>query len=123
MEKIKILYVDDEELNLMLLKLNFRDKYNVVTADNAIKGLELLRSDKDISVVISDMKMPEISGLEFIKEAKEKHSKIKYFILTGLEVTPEINTALNDGLIIDYFKKPFIPDSIEKAINKALSNE
>ena len=120
MKKIKILYVDDEEINLMLLKLNLRDKFDVITANTAAKGLELLFSDSEISIVISDMKMPNTSGLEFIEEAKNKYSDIKYFILTGLEITHEIETALNSGLIIDYLKKPFKPDEIEQSINNAL---
>jgi len=116
MGKIKILYVDDEKINLMLLKLNFRDKYDVITANSAVEGLKLLESEKDIPVVISDMRMPNTSGIDFIKEAKDKYPEIKYFILTGLEVTTEINEALDSGLILDYFKKPFKADEIESSI-------
>jgi len=100
----------------MLLKLNFRNKFDVITANNATEGLALLASEKNISIVISDMRMPNISGIEFIKKAKDKYSEIKYFILTGLEVTSEIDEALKTGLITDYFKKPFRPDEIENSI-------
>jgi len=122
MKKIKILYVDDEKINLMLLKLNFRDKYEVITATSASEGLKLLESEKDISIVISDMRMPNITGIDFVKEAKNKYPEIKYFILTGLEVTSEINEALEAGLILDYFKKPFKSDEIENSIKANIIN-
>jgi len=107
----------------MLLKLNFRDKYDVITVDSAKKGLEFLATDegKEVAIVISDMKMPHMSGIEFIKHAKEEYTKIKYFILTGLEITDEIEHALNKGLILNYFRKPFNPNEIENAIENALN--
>jgi len=124
MNKTKILYVDDESINLMLLKLNFRDKYDVITVDSAQKGLDFLASEegKEISIVISDMKMPNMSGIEFIEHAKVEYTDIKYFILTGLEITPTIKTALDSGLILDYFRKPFNPAEIEEAIENALKS-
>ena len=123
MEKIKILYVDDEQLNLMLLKLNLRGKYDVIIANSAAEGLKLLESESNIAVVISDMKMPNVSGIEFIEQAKKKYTEIKYFILTGLDITPEIEEAIQSGLILDYFNKPFKPDEIEKSISDAFAND
>ena len=75
----------------------------------------------DICVVVSDMKMPGMNGIEFIKEAKEKYPRICYFILTGFEITKEITRALDDKLINNYFKKPFNMDEIESSINIAFS--
>lgn len=116
-KKIKILYVDDEKINLQLFRINLSKKYTIVLAEDGIKGLEILAENKDIDVVISDMKMPIMNGVQFIKEAKEKHPEINYFILTGYEITEEIEEALRTGLILKYFRKPFDMSEVDSAIN------
>ena len=58
-----ILYVDDEDVNLMLFELNFKKKFNVLTALNGEKGLEILKDNNNVEVVISDMKMPGMNGI------------------------------------------------------------
>ena len=112
----KILYVDDELTNLLLFEANFSDKYTVVIAESGFKGLEIMENHPDISIIISDMKMPVMNGLEFIKKAKEKYPNTRFYILTGFEITPEIQNALDSGLILKYFCKPFDVNDIESTI-------
>ena len=112
----KILYVDDETINLQLFKINFGKKYEVLIAENAMIGLEILNNYPDISVVISDMKMPEMNGIEFIKKSKVKFPDKNYFILTGYDISIEIQEAINVGLIIKCFKKPFNKSEIDSEI-------
>lgn len=119
--KTKILYVDDEPINLQLFKINFDKKYEVFVADDGFQGLELLNNELDILVVISDMKMPKMNGVEFIKKAKEQFPDKKFYILTGYEINSEIQDALNSGLILRYFSKPFNIKEIEKTISDAIS--
>ena len=119
--KINILYVDDEELNLQLFSMLFENKYNIITAKSGTEGLKILEKTSEISVVVSDMKMPGMSGIEFIKKAKTKYKQVKYFILTGFEITNEISNALNQNLICSYFKKPFIPAELETKINEVIN--
>ena len=69
--RIKILYVDDEPINLQLFILNFRKKHQVFTAEDGFKALEVLNREPGIIIVISDMKMPGMNGLEFIKWQKK----------------------------------------------------
>jgi len=114
--KPKILYVDDEFINLQLFKINFDNKYEVFTAENGITGLEVLDNNPDIIVVISDMKMPLMNGIEFIKKAKEKYSHIRFYILTGFQITEEIQEALNSKLILKYFSKPFNLNKIDATL-------
>jgi two-component system, response regulator, stage 0 sporulation protein F len=64
--------------------------------------------------------MPEMNGIQFIKRAKTDYQHIKYFILSGYELTKEIVDALNNHLIFKYFRKPFNPKEIEEAIKKVL---
>ena len=118
-KKTTLLYVDDEPINIMLFEANFKNHYHVVTAESGMKGLEKLQSNPEISVVVSDMKMPEMNGIQFIRQAKKKYSNIKYFILSGYELTEEIIDALNNKLILKYFKKPFNMKDIEDSIDEA----
>lgn len=119
--KTKILYVDDEPINLQLFEINFRNDYCVLTAESGFKGLEILKSEPEILLVISDMKMPGMNGIEFIKIAKQEYPNILFYILTGFEITEEIEGALNEELILKYFHKPFdmkeLKNSIEEALN------
>jgi len=119
-EKIKILYIDDEEINLELFEYNFSDKYDVITGCCGLTGLECLQKYPDIKVVISDMRMPKMSGLEFVKKAKNLYGDKKYYILTGFDITEEIQKALDSKLILNYFRKPFNIKEIENAIRQVL---
>lgn len=117
---ITILYVDDEPMNLMLFRANFKNKFNVQTAESGKEGLNQLISNPSTHVVISDMKMPGMNGIEFIKLAKIDFPNISFFILTGFDITDEISEALNDKLIHRYFRKPFNIKEIETAILEAV---
>ncbi len=117
-EKIKIIYVDDEKINVMLFKINFSVHFEVHTGNSGFEGLELLEKHPETKVIISDMKMPEMNGIEFVKKAKEKYPEKKFYILTGFEITEEIQNALKSGLIQKYFRKPFNMREIENAINE-----
>ncbi|MEN8120683.1 MAG: response regulator [Bacteroidota bacterium] len=119
-KKVNILYVDDEVLNLELFALVFKKKFNVITAESGAEGLEKLKENNDICIVISDMRMPGMNGIEFINNAKKEFKNIIYFILTGFEITEEISDALNQKLINQYFKKPFNSKEIESTINEVL---
>lgn len=118
--KAQILYIDDETINLELFIYNFEDNYNVITACSGEKGLKYLRKYPDIKIVISDMKMPNMNGLEFISKAKETYSDKKYFILTGFNITTEIKWALENQLILKYFRKPFNINEIKTAIDEVI---
>lgn len=119
--KRTILYVDDEEINLMLFQINFKEKYNVIGTDSVSEGFKLLKKHPEISVVISDMRMPDMNGIQFIRKAKKKYPKICYFILTGYDITDEIAEALKTKLINFYFKKPFNMKEIDSSIEKVFS--
>lgn len=121
-DMIKLLYVDDEPINLMLFKTILRKKYNIITAESGFNGLEELSLNSDIKIVISDMKMPGMNGLEFIKIAKEKYPNVIFCILTGYEITDEIMLALEANLIYQYFQKPFKVVEIENAIKGAVKD-
>ena len=114
---ITILYLDDEEVNLFIFKANFKNKFNVITSDDPRKALEELKQHKDeIIVVISDMRMPVMNGLEFIEKARKIHDNIFYYILTGFDYNEEIEKALKENLIHKFFSKPFDAKEIESEV-------
>lgn len=116
-EKAEVLYVDDEEINLQIFELNLKTKYKIHTALSGIKAIRILESNPEISIVVSDMKMPIMNGIEFIKLAKEQYPVVVFYILTGFEITKEIQEALNAGLIQKYFRKPFNMNEMEAALS------
>jgi two-component system, response regulator, stage 0 sporulation protein F len=114
---ITLLYVDDETINLKLFEIYFKDKFNVITASSGFDGLEKLKEDPLISVVVSNMRMPGMNGIEFIRLAREQFPGVIYFLLSGYDITDEIEQALKEHVISKYFKKPFNMREIELSIN------
>ncbi|MEO9483607.1 MAG: response regulator [Ekhidna sp.] len=120
-KEIAILYVDDEDINLFLFKTNFESNYPVFTASSGAEALQVLKENEDkIIVVISDMRMPVMNGVEFITRAKELYNNIIYFILTGYESNKEIEEALQKKVIQQWFSKPFDMQKIDEAIKNSL---
>lgn len=119
---MQILYVDDEPLNLMLFERVLKRKYKILTARSAEEGLEQIAVNPLIPVVLTDMKMPGMNGIDFVKEAKKCDPDKSYFILTGYEITDEIAIALEENVIDRYFRKPYDFIEIEKAINEVINS-
>ena len=116
--KKTILYVDDEPINLMVFKSIFENNFNIITGISALEGLEKLNQFPEIQIVFSDMKMPDMNGIEFITQAKKKYRDKTYFLITGYSITQEIADALNKKIIAKYFSKPFDINKIESAISE-----
>lgn len=113
-DKATILYIDDEEINIFLFQRNFRSYFEIVTAHTGQEGLQKLREHASIRAVISDMRMPGMSGVEFVQEAKREFPEKPYFILTAFNAHDEIDEAMKAGLITATFAKPFdVPTIVE----------
>ncbi len=110
--KKTIMYVDDEAINLKLFQIRFQGHYNVITCTSGIEGLKKLNEYPGVSAIISDMRMPGINDIEFIKLVKQLNRDISCFILTGFDITPEISSALKLNLIEQCFHKPMDADEI-----------
>ncbi len=117
---MKVLYVDDEELNLELFGIIFHDDFEVITASSATEGLKCLSDNSDIKIVLSDLKMPGMNGLEFIKYAKQLYKDVHFFLLTGFGVTDAIRKAINEKLITRHLSKPLDEQEIRDALGKVL---
>ena len=116
----KIIYVDDEQINLELFKINFRNDFQVFTADSALKGLDILAQNNDINVIVSDLKMPHMNGLEFIERIKTENPSKVCILLTAFMESDVMLKAINNELIFRYIMKPWRKDEIKGIIELAL---
>ncbi|MBC7381500.1 MAG: response regulator [Bacteroidia bacterium] len=121
-EKIKVLYVDDEENNLISFKAVYRLKYKVFTAISPMMALEILDENPDIHIVITDQRMPDITGVEFLKIILIKHPFPIRIMLTGFSDMKDTVDAVNYGKIFNYLTKPWdevtLTETIENAVIK-----
>ena len=122
MAKDKILYIDDEQLNLDGFEITFRDSYELLLATSANDALFLLNNNRDIKVIISDLRMPEISGLEFFIKIKDDFPSIVKIILTAFADTEVLIQALNEGSIYRYLMKPWDEQDLKLTIDSAIEH-
>ncbi|ANH80166.1 hybrid sensor histidine kinase/response regulator [Niabella ginsenosidivorans] len=106
MSAINVLYVDDEQQNLNSFMAAFRRKCRVFLATSVLAAFEILQKE-EIHVLISDQRMPEITGVEFLKQAKEKYPDIPRILLTGYTDIEVLADAVNQGDIYRYITKPW----------------
>jgi response regulator RpfG family c-di-GMP phosphodiesterase len=118
-KKIKVLFVDDEENNLFSFKAVFRLKFKVFTAISADAALLILNENPDIQVVITDQRMPEITGVEFLQILVDKHPNPVRVMLTGYANLGDTIDAVNKGKIFHYLNKPWKEDELESTIIRA----
>ncbi|MBK7055531.1 MAG: response regulator [Leptospiraceae bacterium] len=114
-----ILYVDDEKENLTSFKLLFRKDFNVIIANSAQEGLSVLK-EEDIQVIISDQRMPFMSGIEFLEHVSEKQPNIIRILLTGYGDTSAMQVAIDNGTVSRILSKPFDRDEMKVVLTSAL---
>jgi PAS domain S-box-containing protein len=118
-EKINILYVDDEPNNLVSFTANYRRYYNIFTAESAEKGREILNAN-NIHVLITDQRMPNVSGLQFLESIIREHPFPVRIILTGYSDIETVIEAINKGQVYRYVLKPFDFDELKVIIDNAV---
>ena len=118
-EKYNILLVDDEEDNLSLLYRTLRGSYNLDRSTSPLKALEMM-DEKDYQLLISDHKMPEMDGVEFLKRASEKHPDMMRILLTAYSDANILIDAINYAKIYRYVKKPYNPEELQLIVSAAL---
>lgn len=117
--KPSILYVDDERPNLTSFQFVFRDRYTVFIAESAKEALQILENN-DIPILITDQRMPDITGVGLLKMVREKFPHCIRMILTGYSDYSAIVDSINDGNIFHYFSKPWDEQEMEMVIGNAL---
>jgi CheY-like chemotaxis protein len=119
-ERSRILVVDDEEAILETMTYTFEDDYQVLTATSASQGLELLEADGRVAVVISDQRMPEMTGVEFLAKVFEMDPTTTRIILTGFADMDAIIRAINDGHVYAYITKPWEPADLKQVVRRGV---
>jgi class 3 adenylate cyclase len=117
-ETYNILYVDDEENNLNSFRAALRRDYNVFTALSGEEGMEIL-SKNDIHVVVTDQRMPHMTGVQFLQRIPGDQDNIR-IILTGFTDMESIIEAINTGKVYRYIKKPWDKDELKITIDNAV---
>lgn len=117
-EKINVLYVDDEENNLMSFKATFRMKYNVHTAISGEEAIKIMDSTP-IDIIITDQRMPQMTGVEFLESIIDRHSEPMRILLTGYADLNAVIDAVNKGKIFHYHTKPWNEEELDATIKRA----
>ena len=114
-----LLLVDDEENILSALtRLLRRDAYHILRAGSGKEGLELLAANK-VGVIISDQRMPEMSGVEFLSQVKELYPDTVRIMLSGYTELNSVADAINRGAIYKFLTKPWEDDLLRANVEEA----
>ncbi|NEQ74655.1 MAG: response regulator [Okeania sp. SIO2C9] len=118
-KKPKMLVVDDEPDNLDLLYRTFRRDFSVLKAESGIQALEILASEGEVAVIISDQRMPEMKGTEFLSKTLPQFPNTIRIILTGFTDIEDLVEAINSGQVHKYITKPWDPKELKEVVQKA----
>ena len=118
-EKPTILYIDDEPDNLLVFKSAFRRDYRVLTALSGEDGLALLRDETDVALIITDQRMPAMTGVEFLRHLPPTDDSVR-MILTGFSDVQAIIDAINTGSVYRYITKPWERSDLKITMDNAL---
>ncbi len=116
----KILLVDDEQNVLDAYMRTMRKRFSLETADSGAAGVEAIVQRGPFAVVVSDMRMPGMDGVEFLRRVKEWDSEIVRVMLTGNADVETAIRAVNEGAIFRFLNKPCFPDDMALALEAAL---
>lgn len=119
-EQIKILCVDDEQNVLnSLRRLFLDDDYEILTANSGTDGLAL-QEQEHAQIIISDYRMPSMTGVEFLREVNKKWPDTVRIVLSGYADTSAIVSAINEGQIYKFIPKPWNDDELKVTIANAI---
>ena len=118
----RILIVDDEEAILETMSFTFMDVYEVFTSSDARKALEVLDEQAPIACVITDQRMPGMTGVEFLAEVYERYPETERIMLTGFADAGATIQAINDGHVYAYVNKPWEPDELKQIVKRAVEH-
>ena len=119
-DKIKILYVDDEENNLISFRANFRKEYEVYTALSASAAFSVLEKN-DVQIIISDQRMPNTTGVEFLEQTLKLYPDCIRLLITAYADIDSVIEAINRGQVSKYIQKPWDFDKLALAIDHCVT--
>jgi len=122
-EKRTVLFVDDDEIVLRSIKRGFLDElYNQLFAKSGQEALEILQRE-EVHVIVTDMCMPEMDGLELLRIVREMYPHIVKIVLSGYTDMSVLQTEFNQGEIFEFVPKPWkLEADFKKVIRQALDH-
>ena len=114
----KILYVDDEKQNLISFQATFRRDYTIFTALSGNEAIEIIKNE-DIHLIISDQRMPEMTGVQFFEKILHAYPDPVRMILTGYSDVEAVIDAINNGRVFRYISKPWDENELRMNIENA----
>lgn len=116
----KILFVDDDTRILSAMRRRLSDDFNVVTFDRGQAAVDYIEQNNDISVLIADMRMPEMDGLELLRQSEKIRPDLKRIMLTGNSDQKTAVDAINKGRVFRFLRKPCDAVEVKAAVNLAI---
>jgi response regulator RpfG family c-di-GMP phosphodiesterase len=117
----KLLIVDDELPNLRLLERLFRRDYSCLTASSGAEAIKLLEQH-DVAVVITDQRMPEMTGIELLRQTADLRPHMVRILLTGYMDVEALVEAVNSGLVNTYLSKPWNNEDLKRRLVRAIEH-
>ena len=121
-QELKILYVDDEEGNLRTFRLTFNREFTVFTCLSAQAAFEILEQQGEIPVIITDQRMPGMTGVEFLKRIIEEYPDSTRIILTAYTDSEALIEAINAGKAYRFIVKPWDVDELRQTLKGAFDH-
>jgi two-component system, NtrC family, sensor kinase len=115
-----VLYVDDEPINLRVFEANFKQRFRVITCASGAETLERLRSLGEVAVLVSDQRMPGMTGVELLEKARELLPDAQRMVVTAYSDMQAVMDAVNRGQVSRYFVKPWVKEELLGALDEAV---
>ncbi|TNE46507.1 MAG: response regulator [Deltaproteobacteria bacterium] len=115
----RLLYVDDEQGNLLSFKYMFEEDFQIWTATSGEEGLKIVHQE-DIQLVLSDQRMPGMQGVEFLKAVRNYDPEIIRILVTGYSSTHTVVEAINDAQVFHFIAKPWKEEEIRNVLQRGL---
>jgi response regulator RpfG family c-di-GMP phosphodiesterase len=117
-DRPKVLYLDDDDANLVTFRANFREQFEVFVTNNPVEAYNLIFEHK-IQIAITDHNMPAMSGVEFLESISRDFPDVQRILLTGYTELVPVMEAVNKGKVFRILTKPFNMKEISKMVAEA----
>jgi FixJ family two-component response regulator len=121
MERTLLLVDDEENITSALVRLLRQDGYRILRANSGQAGLDLLEKN-EVGVIISDQRMPGMTGVEFLSKVKEHYPETVRIVLSGYTELNSVTDAINRGSVYKFFTKPWEDDLLRANIKEAFQH-
>jgi DNA-binding NtrC family response regulator len=119
-KKGRVLYVDDEEINLVNFRETLCDDFEIFTAGSGKEALALLAREGEMALVVSDQRMPGMSGIELLTEIRSAYPDTIRMIISAYTEIHELIEAINKAEVYRYFVKPWKEEQLRLTVGNAV---